>query len=109
MLNWPFKPDTLYWQQRLKQLGWKPWGVAGLILLVVLSAQLLVLVTHESRNQQVRMQTLTGEKNALEVEWGRLLLEESALVAPARMEQLGTQSLNLRFPEPRDLNIREVE
>lgn len=85
------------------------WLPLVLLLLLVMSAQLLIRLTHEARNQQVRLQTLEGERDALQVEWGRLLLEESALVSPARLEQLSRQELQMRFPEGRDLQIRKLE
>ncbi|SFX02964.1 cell division protein FtsL [Marinospirillum alkaliphilum] len=85
------------------------WLPLVLLLLLVMSAQLLIRLTHEARNQQVRLQTLEGERDALQVEWGRLLLEESALVSPARLEQMSRQQLQMRFPEGRDLQIRKLE
>ena len=78
-------------------------------LALVISAHLLVQITHQARLQQVRLQTLEGERDALQVEWGRLLLEESALVNPVRLEQLAGEHFQLRLPEASDLTIRVVE
>ncbi len=64
------------------------WFLLLLFLCMLISAHLLIQVTHQSRNQHVRLQTLEGERDALQVEWGRLLLEESALVSSARLEHL---------------------
>lgn len=85
------------------------WLPLLLMLLLLGSAHLLIQVTHQARNQQVRLQTLEGERDALQVEWGRLLLEESSLVSPVRLEQLSRQQLQLRLPEGSALQIRRIE
>lgn len=85
------------------------WLLLLLILLLLGSAHLLIQVTHQARNQQVRLQTLEGERDALQVEWGRLLLEESSLVSPVRLEQLSRMQLQLRLPEDSSLQIRRIE
>lgn len=97
--------------QELKQtwpLLRRYWLVLLLVLCLLLSAHLLIQITHQSRNQHVRLQTLEGERDALQVEWGRLLLEESALVSPVRLEQLARQELELRLPENVNLQIKRV-
>jgi cell division protein FtsL len=81
--------------------------LAAFLLLV--SAHLLVQVTHQARSQQVRLQTLEGERDALQVEWGRLLLEESALVTPVRLEQLAAERFDLHLPEAPDLQIKVIQ
>ncbi len=84
------------------------WLALLLVLGLLLSAHFLIQITHQSRNQHVRLQTLEGERDALQVEWGRLLLEESALVSPVRLEQLARQKLELRLPEDASLQIKRV-
>lgn len=85
------------------------WLLLLLILLLVGSAHLLIQVTHQARSQQVRLQTLEGERDALQVEWGRLLLEESSLVSPVRLEQMSRMQLQLRLPEDSSLQIKRIE
>lgn len=97
------------WVRMLGQLLQQQFLLLLLVLGLLVSAHLLIQVTHQSRNLQVRLQTLEGEREALQVEWGRLLLEESALVSPARLEQLSRQQLDLRLPEGADLQIRRLE
>ncbi|MFK7160951.1 cell division protein FtsL [Marinospirillum sp. MEB164] len=79
-----------------------------LLLLLLASAQAVIHWTHASRGLQVRLQILHTERDALQVEWGRLLLEESTLVSPARLEQQADQQLGLRFPERKDVRIKRV-
>ncbi|WP_162299776.1 cell division protein FtsL [Marinospirillum perlucidum] len=103
--------------ERLRKIstlvGWQHWRsshwlLLGVTLAVLISAQFLVQITHQARSQQVRLQTLEGERDALQVEWGRLLLEESALVNPVRLEQLADGQLDLRLPESADIEIRVI-
>lgn len=79
----------------------------ALLLAVLVTAQALIQVTQTSRQQQVRLQTLQGEQDALQVEWGRLLLEQGALASPARIERLAREKLNLYLPDPHDIQVRE--
>ncbi len=84
------------------------WLMLALVCCLLVSAHLLIQITHQSRNQHVRLQTLEGERDALQVEWGRLLLEESSLVSSARLEQVARQALGLHLPEGKDLQIKRV-
>lgn len=84
------------------------WSLLLLAVCLLVSAHWLIQVTHQSRSQHVRLQTLEGERDALQVEWGRLLLEESAFVSSARLEQLARQALGLHLPEGKDLQIKRV-
>ncbi len=84
-------------------------ALLGVALVVVISAHALVQVTHQARSHHVRLQTLQGERDALQVEWSRLLLEESALVNPVRLEQLAGDQFQLRLPEASDLTIKVIQ
>ncbi len=84
------------------------WPLLLLVICLLASAYWLIQVTHQSRSQHVRLQTLEGERDALQVEWGRLLLEESSLVSSARLEQIARQTLDLRLPEGKNLQIKRV-
>lgn len=85
------------------------WLVLLLAGCFLISAHLLIQVTHQARNLHVRLQLLEGARDDLQVEWGRLLLEESALVSPLRLEQLARQELNLQLPEASRLQIKRLE
>lgn len=84
------------------------WLLILVVFCLLVTAHWLIQVTHQSRSQHVRLQTLEGERDALQVEWGRLLLEESALVSSARLEHLARQELGLRLPEGNNLQIKRV-
>lgn len=94
---------------RFPHLSWRLWLLVSLLVVLLVSAHLLVQITHQARSQQVRLQTLEGERDALQVEWGRLLLEESVLVTPVRLEQLGSERFKLQLPESSDLTIKVIQ
>lgn len=77
-------------------------------ILIVLMALLLVLVMssafgviyskHKSRKLFVEVQQLKKQLDALNVEWGRLQLEQSAWSAHGRIERIARKRLNMTIP-----------
>lgn len=71
----------------------------GLFLLVVLSSAVsVVYARHESRKLFVELQQLEKERDELNVEWGRLQLEQGAWSAHGRVEQIAREKLSMRIP-----------
>lgn len=80
-------------------------GAGLLIAAVFVSALLLVLVRHENRRLFIRLQDLQEESYALEVEWGRLQLEQAALARPSRIEKEAREKLGMRIPPPETVMV----
>lgn len=73
--------------------------VLGLLLvMVVSSAVAVVYARHESRKQFVELQQLSRERDELDIEWGRLQLEQGAWSAHGRIERIAREKLNMRLP-----------
>ncbi|HXF67165.1 MAG TPA: cell division protein FtsL [Burkholderiales bacterium] len=72
----------------------------NLLLAAVLVACALALVTsqHEARKLYVELQKEQEIARELEVEWGRLQLEQSTWATHARIEKLAVQALGMRLP-----------
>jgi len=72
----------------------------SLLLLAALIACALGLVTsqHQARSLYVELQKEQDLSKQLEVEWDKLLLEQSTWGTHARVEKLATQSLGMRVP-----------
>lgn len=70
------------------------------LLLAALIACALGLVTsqHQARSLYVELQKEQDLSKQLEVEWDKLLLEQSTWGTHARVEKLATQSLGMRVP-----------
>ncbi len=66
--------------------------------LLLSSAIALVYVQHRHRALYVELQSLQRERDALEVEWGKLQLEQSTWATHERIESLARKRLELRVP-----------
>ena len=73
-------------------------GIAALSLAVMATAIACIYARHESRKQFTELQALTEERDRLEVEWGRLQIEQSAWSTHARVEQLARKKMKMRNP-----------
>ncbi|HET7396091.1 MAG TPA: cell division protein FtsL [Gammaproteobacteria bacterium] len=73
--------------------------MALLLLAVLLSAFAVIDARHENRVLFAQLQQLRQQRDALNVEWGQLLLEQSTWSTHARIEQMATQKLDMESPE----------
>lgn len=71
---------------------------ALLACLLLLSSVALVYVQHRHRALYVELQSLERERDSLEVEWGKLQLEQSTWATHERIESLARKRLGLRVP-----------
>ena len=71
----------------------------------VLSALALVYTKHESRKLFVELETLTHERDELNIEWGQLQIEQSTWATHARIERVATDDLSLERPDPSDIFV----
>ena len=62
--------------------------LAVLVAAVVASALAVVWVKHQNRKAFAELSALRDEHDALEVEWDKLLLEQSAWATTPRIEQV---------------------
>lgn len=76
-------------------------------LVCVLSAIALVYTKHESRKLFVELETLTHERDALNIEWGQLQIEQSTWAQHARIEKVATEDLSLVRPEASEIFVIE--
>lgn len=78
--------------------------VASLLLLGVMSI-VLVIQVYDFRRDFAYLQKLKKDEVNYEVVWGQLLLEQSALTQPSRLEQAAIRDLNMHAPTPEELVI----
>jgi cell division protein FtsL len=74
--------------------------VVILFFAVMASAILLVYSRHETRKKFVELGQLHKQMAALDTEWGRLQLEQSAWSGHSRIEQIARTRLNMVLPKP---------
>ena len=80
-------------------------SIAILWVLLLASAIAVVWSRHETRNLFIELQTLTGERDALDIEWGQLKLEQSAWSTHGRVEQTARVNLQMVIPRPDEVRI----
>jgi cell division protein FtsL len=78
-------------------------------LVCVLGAVALVYTKHESRKLFVELEGLTQERDALNIEWGQLQIEQSTWAQLARIEQVAGEELSLVRPKTTEIFVIEVE
>ncbi len=74
-----------------------------LLALVVISALSVVGLRHQSRLTFADLQTLQTERDNLNIEWGRLLLEQGAWSQHQRVEVTARTQLGMRTPGSREV------
>ncbi len=74
-------------------------GLCGMLAtLVVFSAIACVFARHESRSQFSQLQSLITQRDSLEVDWGRLQIEQSTWSTHSRVERLARNKMKMRNP-----------
>jgi len=71
----------------------------------VISALALVYTKHEARKQFVELESLTHERDELNIEWGQLQIEQSTWATHARIEQVAADRLSLVRPQPTEIFV----
>jgi cell division protein FtsL len=73
--------------------------LAALLLVLVMSSSFGVIYSkHQSRKLFVEAQQLKKQIDDLNIEWGRLQLEQSAWSAHGRIERIARKKLNMTIP-----------
>lgn len=75
------------------------------LVAVIGSAIAVVERKHESRRLFVALQGLEAERDRLDVEWGRLRLEQGTFATHGRVESLAREELDLVMPRGRETII----
>ena len=77
-----------------------------MLFAVVLAVSLVVVqMRHESRQRFAELQERQAERDALNVEWGKLLLEEGAWSQHRRVEAIARTRLGMDTPDPVRIHV----
>lgn len=74
-------------------------GLFMLLAVALISGLSVVNTTHQNRFSFNELQELREQANALEVEWGQLLIEQSTFGVGGRIEQKAVDQLRMQVPE----------
>lgn len=85
----------------------KPAPVFAVVLvLAVFGSSLAVIVaTEQTRREFAQLQELSRSRDKLEVEFGRLQLEQGTLAAPGRVGRLARHDLHMQLPQREDVIV----
>ncbi|CNH17988.1 cell division protein FtsL [Yersinia aldovae] len=76
-----------------------------LLVAVLVSAVLVVTTAHRTRLLTAEREQLVLERDALDIEWRNLILEENALGDHSRVESIATDKLKMQHVDPSQENI----
>jgi cell division protein FtsL len=77
----------------------------ALLIAVVISALAVVHARHRHRQLFVELSELERQRDAMNIEFGRLQLEQATWADPHRIEQLARGPLGMKYPEAADLRV----
>ncbi len=80
-----------------------------LVVLVLISCLAVVMSSFEYRQLFNQHQELVKQRDELQVEWGQLLLEQSAWAANNRVEQQSEKVLAMKVPDIEQIEIVKNE
>ncbi|HET6804541.1 MAG TPA: cell division protein FtsL [Frateuria sp.] len=76
-----------------------------LLLAVLVSAIGVVWTRHESRVLFVELTRLQNQRDELNVEYGRLELEQATWAEPRRIDEEARSKLGMVTPQPQDIQL----
>lgn len=79
------------------------WICVLLAAAVVVSAVWVASTRHQARQLFIELEALNRERDRLQVDWGRLQLEQSAWAAHPRVESLAREEIGLDLPDQDDV------
>ena len=80
--------------------------VLGLLVVAnVLSAIAVVFARHEHRQLFTQLSKLEAARDELNIEFGRLQLEQATWAESNRIDQVARNRLGMRFPETREIVV----
>jgi cell division protein FtsL len=82
-----------------------PLLLAVLWLAVLGTSVQVIYARHQARAVFVRLEKLNSERDALDMEWGRLQLEQSYWSSHALVEGVANARLKMNIPQTRDVRI----
>jgi len=82
-----------------------PRRIIILFAAVVLVSIIVVQLRHESRQRFSELQAQQAERDALNIEWGKLLLEEGAWSQHRRIEMMARKRLDMDTPDASSIRV----
>ena len=97
--------DSLLFRTLSWLLAWQQLLIAALIGLLVVSSLAVALSAHETRQLYSQLQVLGQERDNLDSEYEKLLLEQSAWADYSRIDQVSREQLNMLAPTSKSIVV----
>lgn len=65
----------------------------------------IVAAKHEARQLFAELEELNREQDRLQIDWGRLQIEQSTFATHSLIESIARERLELRLPEPNEVML----
>lgn len=78
---------------------------AALALLLIICAIAVVSARHQARKLFVELQQAQAQARELDIEWGRLLLEQSTWAMHSRVEVVAQHQLHMAVPDAARIHL----
>jgi cell division protein FtsL len=78
---------------------------AALALVLLICAIAVVSARHQARKLFVELQQAQAQARALDIEWGRLLLEQSTWAMHSRVEVVAQHQLHMAVPDAARIHL----
>ena len=79
--------------------------LGALVVANIATALLIVRDRHEHRQAFIELSRLEKARDALNIEFGRLQLEQATWAQANRIDQVARQKLGMKFPEAEDIVV----
>ena len=89
----------------MKNRRWLTLAMPVLWLAVLGSAVQVIYARYKARDLFVRLEKLNAERDSLDIDWGRLQLEQSYWSSNAFVERVANAKLRMSLPQTRDVRI----
>jgi len=94
----------------MKRRGsWLSIALIGTWFAVLASAIGAVYARHEARKLFVELQALERARDELNIDWGRLRIEQGMLATHARVERLASEKLGMHLPAAGEISVVQGE
>lgn len=81
------------------------WWMPVLWALLLVSSIGVVWTRHETRSLFIQLQQLNSKRDALDIEWGQLKIEQSAWATHGRVEQTARADLKMVIPKAEEVQL----
>ena len=86
-------------------MNFKWLSLTVLVFAVTSSAMSVVNSKHQSRKAFVQLQALQAVRDEMQVNWGRLQLEQAAWSTHGRVERIATSELGMKMPNSASVEL----